>query len=90
MNCSYFYDFFRCCFTGSNILGKYVSFEKIVVRPRVSVSSQNKKIIVARPPDPTANKGDAGSLTMIANNTGPRVSVNRKTVCGLLKISHLY
>jgi hypothetical protein len=49
---------FRCCFIGSNISGKHVSFEKIVVGPRVSINSQNKKINVARPPDPTANKGD--------------------------------
>jgi hypothetical protein len=75
---------------GSNILGKHVSFEKIVVGPRVSVSSQNKKIAAARPPDPTANKDDAGSLNVIANDTSPRVSISRKIVRGLLKISHLY
>jgi hypothetical protein len=79
---------------GSNILGKHVSFEKIVAGPSVSVSisisSQNKKITIARPSDPTANKGDAGSLTIVANDTGPRVSVSKKTVHGLLKISHLY
>jgi hypothetical protein len=33
---------------GSNILGKHVSFEKIVADLRVSVSSQNKKITAAR------------------------------------------
>jgi hypothetical protein len=27
-------------------------------------------------PDPTANKCDAGSLTIVANDTGPRVSVS--------------
>jgi hypothetical protein len=75
---------------GSNILGNHVSFEKIVVGPRVSVSSQNKKITVARPPDPSANKGDAGSITIVANDTGPRISVNRQTVRRLLKISNLY
>jgi hypothetical protein len=58
-----------------------------VAGPHASVSSQNKKITDARPPDPTPNKGHAGSLTIIANDTGPRVSVSRQTVCGLLKIS---
>jgi hypothetical protein len=69
---------------GSNILGKHVSFKKIVVGPRVSVSSQNKKITTARPPDPTPNKGDAGSLAIVSYDTGPRVSVSRQTVHGLL------
>jgi hypothetical protein len=64
--------------------------KKIVASPRVSVSSQNKKIIAARPPDPTPNKGDAGSLTIVAYDSGPRVSVSRQTLCGLLKITHLY
>jgi hypothetical protein len=49
-----------------------------------------KKITIAHPPDPTPNKGDAGSLTIVAYDTGPLVSVSRQTVCGLLKISHLY
>jgi hypothetical protein len=62
---------------GSNILGKHVSFEKIVAVPRVSVNSQNKKITAARLPNPTPNKGDAGSLTIVAYDTGPRVSVSR-------------
>jgi hypothetical protein len=75
---------------GSNILGKHVSFEKIVVGQRVSVSSQNKKITTARPPDPTPNKGIAGSLTIVAYDTGQLVSVSRQTVRGLLKLSHLY
>jgi hypothetical protein len=75
---------------GSSILGKHVSFEKIVASPHVSVSSKNKKIIAARPPDPTPNKGDVGSLTIVAYDTGPRVSVSRHTVYGLLKISQLY
>jgi hypothetical protein len=61
-----------------------------VVGPRVSVSSQNKKIIVARPLDPTPNKGDAGSLTIVVYDTSPLISVSRQTVRGLLKISHLY
>jgi hypothetical protein len=47
-------------------------------------------ITAPHPPDPTANKGDAGSVTIIVNGTSPRVSVNRKTMRGLLKISHLY
>jgi hypothetical protein len=62
----------------------------MVAGPHVSVSSQNKKITVARPPDPTANKGDAGSLTIVANDTGPRISVSRQIMRGLLKISHLH
>jgi hypothetical protein len=74
---------------GSKILGKHVSFEKIVAGPRVSVSSQ-KKITAGRPPDPTLNKGDAGSLTIVAYDTGPLISVSRQTVRGLLKSSHVY
>jgi hypothetical protein len=58
-----------------------------VASPSVSVSSHNKKITAARPPDPTPNKGDAGSLTIVAYDTGPLVSVSRQTVHGLLKIS---
>jgi hypothetical protein len=75
---------------GPNILGKDVLFEKRMAGPRVSINSQNKKIIVARPPDPTANNGGVGSLTIIANDTSPHVSVNKQTVRGLLQISHLY
>jgi type II secretory pathway component HofQ len=71
---------------GSNKSGKQVSFKKIVTGPRVSVSNQNKKITT----DPTPNKGDPGSLTIVAHDTGPLVSVSRRTVRGLLKISHLY
>jgi hypothetical protein len=74
---------------GSNILGKHISFEKIVAGPRVSVSNQNKKITAARLSAPTNNKGDAGSLTIVVNDTGTHVSVSRKTVRGMLKISHL-
>jgi hypothetical protein len=57
-----------------------------VVGPRVSVSSQYKKKIA----DPTPNKGDLGSLTIVAHDTGPLVSVSRQTMRGLLKISHQY
>jgi hypothetical protein len=60
--------------------------KKIVAGPRVSISSQNKKITA----DPTPNKGDPGSLTIVAQDTGPLIGVSRKTVRGLLKISHLY
>jgi hypothetical protein len=41
MNCSFFM-IFRCYFVGTNILGKHVSFEKIVVGP-VSVSAAKIK-----------------------------------------------
>jgi hypothetical protein len=51
---------------------------------------QPKKITAGRPPDPTLNKGDAGSLTIVAYDTGPLVSVSRQTVRGLLKSSHVY
>jgi hypothetical protein len=62
---------------GYNILGKHVSFKKIVVGPHVSVNSQNKKITTARPPDAIANKGDLGSLTIVTYDTGPHVNVSR-------------
>jgi hypothetical protein len=71
---------------GSNKSGKQVSLKKIVTGPRVSVSSQYKKITA----DPTPNNGDPGSLTIVTHDTGPLVSVSRRTVHGLLKISHLY
>jgi hypothetical protein len=61
-----------------------------VADPRVSVSNQNKKITAACPSDPTPNKGNVGSLTIVAHDTGPLVSVSWQTVRGLLKISHLY
>jgi hypothetical protein len=41
-----------------------------------------KKITMPARPDPTANKYDAGSLTIVANDTGPRVSVSRLTRVG--------
>jgi hypothetical protein len=53
---------------------------------RVSVSSQNEK----KTADPTPNKGDPGSLTIATHDIGPLVSVSRKIIRGLLKISHLY
>jgi hypothetical protein len=53
----------------------------------VSASAANIKKITA---DPTRNKGDPGSLTIVANDTGPLTSVSRRTVRGLLKIFHLY
>jgi hypothetical protein len=78
---------FRCCFTGSNKSGKQVSFQKKLWQAHVSVSAANIKKIIT---DPTPNNGDPGSLTIIAHDTGPLVSVSRRTVRGLLKISHLY
>jgi hypothetical protein len=54
-----------------------------VAGPRVSVSSQNKKIAA----DPTPNKGDPGLLTIVAHDTGPLVNVSRQIVRGLLKFS---
>jgi hypothetical protein len=60
-----------------------------VAGPRVSVSSQNKKITATRLPDPTPNKGDAGSLTIVAYDIDPLISVSMQTVRRLLKISHL-
>jgi hypothetical protein len=71
---------------GSNNSMKQISFQKIVVGPRVSVSSQYKK----KTADPTPNKGDPDSLTIVAHDTGPLVSVSRQTMRGLLKISHQY
>jgi hypothetical protein len=68
---------------GSNNLGKQVSLKKLW-RAHASASAANIKKITA---DPTPNKGDPGSLTIVAHNTGPLVSVSRRTVHGLLKIS---
>jgi hypothetical protein len=52
-----------------------------VAGPLVSISSQYKK----KTADPTPNKGDPGSLTIVAYDTGPLVSVSRQTLRGLLK-----
>jgi hypothetical protein len=68
------------------IQGSKFHSKKIVASPHVSVSSQYKK----KTADPTPNKGDPGSLTIVAHDTGPLVSVTRQTVRGLLKISHQY
>jgi hypothetical protein len=64
--------------------------KKIVVGPSISISSQIKKITIACPSDPTANKGDTSPLTIVANDTSTRVSISTQTVRGLLKIPHLY
>jgi hypothetical protein len=45
---------------GSNNLGKQVSFQKVVTGPRVSVSSQYKKITVACPPGPNCQQMQYG------------------------------
>jgi hypothetical protein len=50
-------------------------------------SAANIKKITA---DPTPNKGDPGSLIIIAHDTDPLVSFSRRTMRGLLKISYLY
>jgi hypothetical protein len=72
---------------GSNKSGKQVPFQKKLWQAHASASAANIKKITA---NPTPNKGDPGSLTIIAHDTGPLVSVSRRTVGGLLKISHLY
>jgi hypothetical protein len=89
MNCSYFYDFLGLVLWALIFREAHFIRKKIVV-PRISVCSQNKKIIIARPLDPTANKGDAGSLTIVAYDTGALISVSKQPVHGLLKIFHLY
>jgi hypothetical protein len=71
---------------GSNKPGKQVSFKKLW-QAHTSTSAANIKKTTA---DPTPNKGDPGSLTIVTHDTGPLISVSRRTVRGLLKISHLY
>jgi hypothetical protein len=75
--------YFRCCFMGSNKSRKQVSLQKTLWQAHASASAANIKKIIA---DPTPNKGNPGSLTIVAHDTGPLVSVSRHTVCGLLKI----
>jgi hypothetical protein len=72
---------------GFNKSGKQVSFQKKLWQAHASASVANIKKITA---DPTPNKGDPGSLTIVAHDTSPLVSISRQTVRGLLKISHLY
>jgi hypothetical protein len=86
MNCWYFYNFLGAVLWALIFREARFIRKKIVVGPHVSVSIQNKKITAY----PTPNKGDPGSLTIVAHDTGPLVSVSRRTVCELLKISHLY
>jgi hypothetical protein len=76
MNYSYFYDFLGVVLW-AHVREACFIWKKLVVGPRVSISNKNKKITAARPPDPTPNKGDAGSLTIIYYDTGPLVSVSR-------------
>jgi hypothetical protein len=85
-NCSYFYDFLGAVLWALIIQGSKFHSKKIVADPHFSVSSQYKK----KTADPTHNKGDPGSLTIIAHDTVPLVSVSRKTVRSLLKISRQY
>jgi hypothetical protein len=42
------------------------------------LSSQNKKITVVCPPDPTPNKGDASSLTIVAYEMAHSVRESHK------------
>jgi hypothetical protein len=72
---------------GSNKSGKQVSFKQKLWQAHASASAASIKKITA---DPTPNKGDPGSLTIVTHDTGPLVSVSRRTVRELLKISHLY
>jgi hypothetical protein len=72
---------------GSNKSGKQIAFQKNLRQAHASASATNIKKITSYP---TPNKGDPGSLTIVAHDTGPLVSVSRRTVHGLLKIFHLY
>jgi hypothetical protein len=76
---------------GSNILGKHVSFERKewLAHTLALAAKIKRKSLLARAPDPTPNKGDADSLTIVAHDTGPLVNISRQTLLGLLKISHL-
>jgi hypothetical protein len=57
----YFYDFLGVVLWALIFREARFIRKKIVVGPHVSISSQNKKITAARPPNPTPNNGDAGS-----------------------------
>jgi hypothetical protein len=59
---------------GSNILGKHVSFERKewLAHALALAAKIKRKPLPARAPDPTPNKGDADSLTIVAHDTGPR------------------
>jgi hypothetical protein len=82
----YFYYFLGVVLWALIIQGIKFHSKKIVAGPRVSVSNQyNKKTA-----DPTPNKSNPGSLTIIAHDTGPLVGISRQTVRGLLKFSHQY
>jgi hypothetical protein len=72
---------------GSNKSGKQVSFQKKLWQAHASASAAYIKKITT---DPTPNKGNPGSLTIISHDTGPLVGISRRTVRELLKISHLY
>jgi hypothetical protein len=75
------YDFLGVVLWALIIQGSKFHSKKVVTGPRVSVSSQYKKDNRCLPtcPDPTTNKCDAGSLTIVANDTGPHVNVIKPT-----------
>jgi hypothetical protein len=85
-NCSYFYDFLGAILWALINQGSKFHSKKSW-QAHASASAANIKKITA---DPTPNNGDPGSLTIVARDTSPLVSVSRRPVCGLLKISHLY
>jgi hypothetical protein len=62
---------------GSNKSGKQPSFQKKLWQAHTSASAANIKKITT---DPTPNKGDLSSLTIVAHDTDPLVSVSRQTV----------
>jgi hypothetical protein len=61
----------------SNKSGKQVSFQKQSCQAHTSASAVNIKKITA---DPTPNKGDPSSLTIVTHDTGPLFSISRRIV----------
>jgi hypothetical protein len=53
---------------GSNKSGKQIAFQKNLRQAHASASATNIKKITSYP---TPNKGDPGSLTIVAHDTGP-------------------
>jgi hypothetical protein len=67
---------------GSNKSGKQVAFKKKLWQAHASASAANIKKITA---DPTPNKGDPGSLTIVSLDTGHSSALAREPCAGCSK-----
>jgi hypothetical protein len=72
---------------GSNKSGKQVSFQQKLWQAHASVSAANIKKITA---DPTPNKGDPGSLTIVAHGTAYSSALAGKPCAGCSNFAPIF